>query len=301
GLVKTAPDLADEYMLYQMLVGAWPLQLALTDIAGVRELRERIGAWQRKAVREAKRHSSWAQPNADYEKACEDFLNAILDPQRAPNFLCNLHRFVQRIAPAGAVNSLAQVALKSTTPGVPDFYQGCEHWDFSLVDPDNRRPVNFDARLAALTAMESDCASDLLPHWRDGRIKQFIIQRLLLLRVAVPKLFTEGLFTPLPDVEGDGPQFIAFMRHYHRHALLVIVPRFCAALVQGDSLRLAPNAELSIPILPRHSPGGPWRSIFSDTQRATLPRDLNALLENAPLAVWYTDSSNNTFERSAKD
>jgi len=290
--MKIAPDLADEYMLYQMLVGAWPPLLALTDITGVRELCERIGAWQRKAVREAKRHSSWAQPNTDYEQACEDFLSAILDPQRAPNFLCNLHRFVQRIASAGAVNSLAQVALKSTTPGVPDFYQGCEYWDFSLVDPDNRRPVNFAARAATLAAMETACASDLLPHWRDGRIKQFIIQRLLLLRSAVPKLFTEGLFMPLPTVERNGPQFIAFMRRYRRHALLVIVPRFCAALVQSDSLMLVPSAELTMPVLPPDLPRGPWRNVLGDTQRATLPKDINALLENAPLAVWYTDGSN---------
>ena len=122
------------------------------DREGLAAFRERVAAWQTKALREAKRHSGWAVPDEAYEQACQDFLTATLDAERPAQVVADLHGFVQRIAAAGAVGSLGQVLLRTTCPGVPDLYQGTECWDFSLVDPDNRRPVDFSARQAALAA-----------------------------------------------------------------------------------------------------------------------------------------------------
>jgi (1->4)-alpha-D-glucan 1-alpha-D-glucosylmutase len=305
-----APDAADEYMLYQMLVGAWPLELSLADTIGLQQLAERLSAWQLKAVREAKRHTSWAQPDEAYEHACSEFLHAILDPQRAPNFLCNLHRFVQRIAPAGAVNALAQTALRLTTPGVPDLYQGREYWDFSLVDPDNRRPVDFARRAATLPAAPSAALlAQLLASWRDGRIKQYLIWRCLALRESAPALFTRGAYIPLEMVPSkispsrpartkpvlpDSPapsgaaHYLAFLRRHRRQAVLVVIPRFCNGLVREDSLQIdaARLPSLQLPQLPP----GPWRNALSAELRAEPPRSAVELLGPAPLAIWHTDN-----------
>jgi (1->4)-alpha-D-glucan 1-alpha-D-glucosylmutase len=287
-----APDAADEYMLYQMLVGAWPLQLSVADTEGLQQLAERLAAWQLKAVREAKRHTSWAQPDEDYERACLDFLNAILDPARAPNFLCNLQRFVERIAPTGAANALAQAVLHLTTPGVPDLYQGCEYWDFSLVDPDNRRAVDF-ARRAATLPSESSAAllAQLLSDWRDGRIKQYLIWRCLALRASAPAVFTRGAHIPLPmnpAAVGDAMQYMAFLRRFRRQAVLVVVPRFCNGQVREESLQLdtAGLPSLRMPDLP----AGSWRNALSGEVRTEPPCSAAELFAPAPFAIWHTDN-----------
>ena len=292
---STAPDAADEYMLYQMIVGAWPLELSLADDAGLQRLAERLAAWQLKAVREAKRHTSWAQPDDAYEQGCASFLNAILDPQRAPNFLCNMHRFVQRIAGAGAVNALAQTALRLTTPGVPDLYQGCEYWDFSLVDPDNRRPVDFARRTATLpSAPSGELLEELLAGWRDGRIKQYLIWRCLALRQRAPLLFTNGAYAAVSNVgpmsgSTDAAHCFAFLRRHRRQALLVVVPRFCGGLVRDENLRIDAQA---LPALrwPRDLPAGPWRCALTGTVSTTPPQAASELLDRAPLAIWHTDN-----------
>jgi (1->4)-alpha-D-glucan 1-alpha-D-glucosylmutase len=152
----SAPQAADELMLYQMLVGAWPLELVESDDHGIRAFAARIEQWQTKALREAKRISSWAQPNAEYETACRNFLYGILEPKAVNLFLKELATWVRRIAPAGAVNSLMQTVLRLTSPGIRDIYQGAEFWDFSLVDPDNRRPVDYAARAQARARDSSD-------------------------------------------------------------------------------------------------------------------------------------------------
>ena len=196
-----APDSCDEIMLYQSIVGAWPLGLSAEDRPGVKALEERLAAWQEKALREGKRHSGWAVPNADYEQACRDFLTQTLDSERPARVVQDIAAFVERIAAAGAVNGLSQTVLKLTSPGVPDLYQGTEYWDFSLVDPDNRRPVDFAARAASL-AEDADPVA-LLAQWRDGRVKQAVIARALRLRKAAPGLFTHGTYVPL-KIEGAG-------------------------------------------------------------------------------------------------
>ena len=225
-----APSPADEYMLYQTLVGAWPLELAPDDHAGVAAFAERIAQWQRKALREAKRHTRWSRPNEPYEDACEGFLSALLAP--AHGFAVQLHAFVQRIAAAGAANSLLQTVLRLTTPGLPDTYQGTDFWDFSLVDPDNRRPVDFAVRRAGLAV---DASWDSLLHdWRDGRLKQRVIAELLQLRARDPLVFAQGGYRALavetPDRERDD-HLLAFERRLDGHSVVVLALRHTAAVL----------------------------------------------------------------------
>ena len=143
-------DPGDEYMLYQTLLGAWPLDLRADDPKGLAGFRDRVAGWQQKALREAKLRSSWVLPDEAYEAVCSRFLSAALDPARSKAFLADVIEFADFIAPAGAMNGLVQAFLRCTVPGVPDLYQGAEFWDLSLVDPDNRRAVDFAARQDAL-------------------------------------------------------------------------------------------------------------------------------------------------------
>ncbi|MCB4822081.1 malto-oligosyltrehalose synthase [Roseicella aerolata] len=236
-----APGMSAQLMLYQTLVGAWPLGLPPGDEAGVAAFLERVAAWQEKALREAKRRTEWAVPNAEYEAACRDFLFAIMAPDRASHLREEIAGFATRIAPAGAVNGLAQALLRCTAPGVPDLYQGTEFWDFSLVDPDNRRPVDWDARRTALEA--AGAPAGLLAHWQDGRVKQAIIARALALRAARPALFAQGDYQPV-TVEGPMAQHVlAFLRTRRGEAVLTVVTRLPAAPLGDSPLPLLSPAE----------------------------------------------------------
>ena len=233
-----APDATDEVILYQTLLGAWPLDLQPGDTAGMAAFQERVAAWQQKALREAKRHSGWAVPNEAYEQAAQDFLAGVLDPDRPAHVVSELYEFVQRIAAPGALNSLAQMVLRLTTPGIPDLYQGTDFWDFSLVDPDNRRPVDYDARRASLDAGLAPAA--LMEDWRDGRVKQAILQRTLALRARRSDLFARGAYQKLA-VEGPAADHIvAFSRQHGDQTVIVIVCRLSARTALGN-----------IPLIPR--------------------------------------------------
>ncbi len=223
-----APDAADEVMLYQTLIGAWPLDLLPDDRAGIEAFRQRVAAWQQKALREAKRHSGWAVPDEAYELAAGEFLTAVLDGDRPARIVYELHEFVQSIAAAGALNGLTQMVLRLTAPGVPDLYQGTEFWDFSLVDPDNRRPVDYPARWRALEADESP--EHLIMSWKDGRVKQSILQRALQLRVQKPDLFALGSYAPV-RVEGPAADHIlAFSRQHAGQTIVSVVSRLAGRL-----------------------------------------------------------------------
>jgi (1->4)-alpha-D-glucan 1-alpha-D-glucosylmutase len=223
-----APDACDEIMLYESLVGAWPLGLSPDDQAGVAALEERLAAWQEKALREGKRHTGWAVPNEEYEAACRDFLHQVLDASRASRVLYEIADFVERIASPGVVNSLSQALLKLTSPGVPDLYQGTEYWDFSLVDPDNRRPVDFAARQASLAA--GMAPETLLQDWRDGRVKQAVLARVLRLRSESAGLFTEGAYSYLKLEGPRADNLLAFARVHEGRAAITIVTRLPAHL-----------------------------------------------------------------------
>ena len=138
-----APDAADEIMLYQTLVAAWPLDLAPDDAEGLAKFEDRVASWQEKALREAKRRTSWTVPDTEYEGACRNFLAGLLDAGRSVNMAGELASFAARIAPSGAINSLTQTLLRLTSPGIPDLYQGTDFWDFSLVDPRQPAPGRF--------------------------------------------------------------------------------------------------------------------------------------------------------------
>jgi len=224
------PHAGDIAMLFQTIVGAWPLDLDTTDPEGMRAFAERLVGWQQKALREAKLATDWTVPNEAYESAARQLAMSLVADNALPDLLNDVAAFATRISAAGAVNSLAQTLLKLTVPGVPDFYQGTEFWDFSLVDPDNRRPVDFDARIAGLDGAP---LHTLVPHWRDGRIKQAIIARTLSLRRASPALFSEGTYEPLEVHGAFTDRVIAFARRLGDQALVVIAPRIASQLLRS--------------------------------------------------------------------
>lgn len=231
-----APSAAFEYMLYQTLLGAWP--------AGEPDasLPERIQAYALKAAREGKQETSWLNPNEAYEARLRTFIERILDPAASPEFLASIDSFARRVALLGALNSLGQITLKATMPGVPDFYQGTEFWDLSLVDPDNRRPVNFSGRAAALTALQNPDWAELARHWPDGHIKLAWTHHLLKLRTECAELFAHGEYRP---IEVSGPHrdhVIAFARRRGREAVITAVAKSCAAFSQGGRSWPRPEA-----------------------------------------------------------
>lgn len=236
-----APSAAFEYMLYQTLLGAWPLQ---RDEAFV----ERIQGYALKAAREGKQETSWLNPNAAYEDGLRTFIARILDPSQSGPFLDSMESWVQRIALLGALNGLSQITLKAMIPGVPDFYQGTEFWDFSLVDPDNRRPVDFMARAAALDELANPDWAGLTRDWSDGRIKLAWTRQLLKLRAELPSLFARGGYEPLQVTGRDRDHVIAFARRLDRDAVIVVVTKAFAALTQ-DGRRWPDSAKLDAAIV----------------------------------------------------
>jgi (1->4)-alpha-D-glucan 1-alpha-D-glucosylmutase len=283
-----APSAGDIAMLFQMIVGAWPLDLALDDVEGRRAFADRLADWQQKALREAKLASDWAAVDEDYEVAARDFVMRLLGEGPASGLLAEIAAFFDRIAAAGAVNGLAQALLKFTVPGVPDLYQGTEYWDFSLVDPDNRRPVDFAARAATLGTTSTE---SLVASWRDGRIKQAVVARALAVRRAAPSLFADGTYVPLQVGGEASAHVVAFARRHQDDWAIVVVPRLPSPLLQvGDGISIQPAAWKNTTI----SLGGrPGRALFDafngkavDAGAGSLT--LGALCGSIPVALLST-------------
>jgi (1->4)-alpha-D-glucan 1-alpha-D-glucosylmutase len=241
---EPAPDRNDEYRFYQALVGAWPLDLLHDVRLAPSDLVERLQAYMLKAVREAKVHTSWLTPNQQYEDALNRFVARVLTGTAGARFLPLMLTFTRRISTIGMVNSLSQVVMKLGSPGVPDFYQGTDLWDLSLVDPDNRRPVDFAIREAQLASVELildlpfeerlSKVADLLGSWHDGRIKLMTTTVGLRMRRAQPELFLRGRYIPL-DVECSVPgSAVAFARVHEASAVLFAGPRLCAPLIEAE-------------------------------------------------------------------
>jgi (1->4)-alpha-D-glucan 1-alpha-D-glucosylmutase len=240
-----APDANDEYLIYQTLVGAWPLSPPIEDRPGgeLDEFSRRIEEYVIKAIREAKVHSSWISPNEAYERGVRRFIRAILGLAPENRFLNEFTDFQQTIARAGMFNSLSQTLLKIGLPGVPDFYQGTELWDFSLVDPDNRRPVDFTHRrkfLAEIREAERDDLLGLIERMmqrpEDGRIKMYLMKRALHFRRAQHELFASGDYQPL-EVDGKWKNHaIAFSRTLRNRSVIVATGRFFSRLGVPDRL-----------------------------------------------------------------
>ncbi|MGH6990412.1 MAG: malto-oligosyltrehalose synthase, partial [Stellaceae bacterium] len=236
-----APSADDEFLLYQTLLGAWPMAFLgekEPDATPLATFRDRIAGYMVKAVREAKLNSRWATPNLAYEAALEAFIERLLDPARSAGFFADLQNFATRIALPGMINGLAQLVLKLTVPGVPDIYQGGEFWDLNLVDPDNRRAVDFAARAAALAALpapgDSAAVAALLDAWPDGRIKLHLAAALLRARRERPLLFAAGGYLPLQTRGEFGRRLCAFARRHDESAMVVIVPRLVVGLGAGQ-------------------------------------------------------------------
>jgi len=223
---RPAPDANEEYRLYQILLGAWPADDADPDEIFRGRMKEH---WQ-KAVNEAKRNTSWVSPNEPWLKAGERFLDAILEPTSGRQFLESFRPKARRLARLGMVNSLAQVVLKITSPGVPDFYQGTELWDFSLVDPDNRRPVDFESRQRLAEEAERTNWRTLLAQWEDGAIKLRLTRALLKYRGTNAELFRSGEYQPL-EVRGRfAENVVAYSRNGDGRRVVIVVPRLTSTL-----------------------------------------------------------------------
>ncbi len=221
-----APDRNEEYLLYQTLLGSWPLEpyRELGDEARADYL-ARIQQYMAKAMKEAKVNTSWVQPNEQWDAAVAAFIEKILDPSPRNRFVESFLPVAEEVACAGAINSLSQVLLKLTSPGVPDIYQGNEIWDFSLVDPDNRRPVDYQQRREMLDGLAGATPEELLGNWRDGRIKLFLTHRLLTFRRENPELFREGNYLPLSVTGEFADCCIAFTRAAEGKSIVVLAPR----------------------------------------------------------------------------
>jgi (1->4)-alpha-D-glucan 1-alpha-D-glucosylmutase len=233
-----APSPGDELMLLQTLLGSWPLDLDLHDDNALQHYAGRIRQWQQKALREAKLRSSWNAPNEAYEAACAAYVDGLLLDRENQQLRQSVADAAQSIATPGALNGLVQALLRSTVPGVPDLYQGNEYWDFSLVDPDNRRPVDYACRRRTLD--DALPVGELLAHWRDGRIKQALVARLLDCRQAHAELFRRGAYLPL-NVQGrHADKVVAFARLGEEHRAIVVAPRLASGLLGGASTPLIP-------------------------------------------------------------
>ncbi|CAO3431719.1 malto-oligosyltrehalose synthase [Azospirillum doebereinerae] len=233
------PDRNDEYLFYQLLVGAWPVELTgasadSLDPAAMTAFAERIVGAMTKSMREAKVHSTWAAPNEAYESAVTSFIHDALDVSRRNAFLESFLPFQATVAKLGMVNGLSQALLKLTSPGVPDIYQGCELWNLSLVDPDNRLPVDYGVRRRLLEevdgALEQGTVPSLLDRWTDGAVKLAVTRAALALRAEKPDVFVSGECLPLEVTGEKAEHVVAFARKAGDDTVLVAVPRLVGGL-----------------------------------------------------------------------
>ena len=257
-----APEPNDEFFLYQTMLGAWPVDA------------DRLAACAVKSVKEAKRRTSWGRPDEDYESAVADFVRRICETDRRNPFLEDFLPLQRRCAQAGMVNGLAQTLLKLTCPGVPDFYQGSELWQLALVDPDNRRPVDYDARRGLLGTLAGQPLPAGVEDWADGAVKQELIRRVLALRRAQPLLFEQGAYHPLPVRGGGGGHCLAFARHHQDEVAVVAVPLLVARLWQMGARRppLAEDWRGTYVETPRRPVVERWRNLFTGEEIGAVAR-----------------------------
>lgn len=276
------PSLDDEYLLYQTLIGAWPL--TQLDEAGHEELCTRLQNYMIKAIREAKVHTSWVNSDPDYEEAMRQFVAGVLNRSEAKDFLEDFLPFQARIAQYGIYNSLAQLLIKITAPGVPDFYQGTEFWDLNLVDPDNRRPVDFGLRQTVLAAFRQvgdsvearqALLNDLLTHRADGRIKLWVTAEGLRYRRAHAALFQQGEYVPLQVIGPRRDHLFAFARIHGDQAVVVVVPRLLTGVIEDPTelpvgKRVWGDTKVT---MPSWKEGSPYRHVLTGKPFVTIQDD----------------------------
>ena len=288
---RAVPSPNEEVLLYQSMLGIWPGDGKIDDTKRG-ELCQRLQEFILKAAREAKTHSSWVSPNEAHENALRRFVCSLLEDKRENPFLADFSEFVARMAPAGACNAWAQVLLKITSPGVPDFFQGNELWNLRLTDPDNRHAVDFDARVGLLHALEKaadQCqsmdAAALLANWQDGRLKMHLTWRALNFRRARAELFLKGEYLPLETVGEHRSSVCAFARHLENGWAIVAVPRLTTRLANGAGFPVGQSswgtAEI---ILPPAAPAS-WKNIITGE---ALPISRKRRTSRLPLATVFS-------------
>jgi (1->4)-alpha-D-glucan 1-alpha-D-glucosylmutase len=267
------PGANEEYLVYQTLIGAWPMDAVDADLtdAACESLRARVNAYMTKALREAKLHTSWINVNAPYERAVAQFVDLLLRPSSGAAFIADVRRFVGQMLVPGICNSLSQLVIKITAPGVPDVYQGTELWDLSLVDPDNRRPVDFALRRALLAELDRyseaelpGICSELLRRPGDGRLKLLVMSRTLRHRRRNQRLFEGGDYVAL---SAEGPRarnVFAFARSTEGSASLTVVGRLMASVAAGRNLPIGESiwADTHVP-LPQAIPFSRYRDVLT--------------------------------------
>lgn len=292
------PDANEEYLLYQTLIGSWPLYSMDSEVH--HDYLNRIQAYMEKAIKEAKIHSSWLNPNKDYDQGMRQFIEIILNLDASVNpFLNDFTAFASKIHIAGMFNSLSQLLIKLTSPGVPDIYQGTELWNFCLVDPDNRKPVNYENGKNLLQelnerkkAQSPDLLEQLMESPEDGLIKLFVTTQTLQLRQRLATLFMEGSYLPLTVQGGKQNHVIAYARILGNQAVLVIASRFFIPLMQETRPHIDSSVwhNTSI-VLPPELNSFKFRNVYSGTEhlpeknidRITL--NLEQVLSPIPIAL----------------
>jgi (1->4)-alpha-D-glucan 1-alpha-D-glucosylmutase len=267
---EIAPDANEEYFLYQTLIGVWPVE-GLTA-SNRDEFVRRIQDYFDKALHEAKVHTTWINPNSEYDAAIAEFVDRILDPQQASGFLADFESFQRTVSRIGMFNSLAQTLVRIAAPGIPDTYQGTEMWDFSLVDPDNRRPVDYDQRIKALADLDSRAnrdrlglARELVNSMDDGRIKLYLSAQSLRFRRDRAELFHRGDYVPLQAIGPRATHAFSFMRALDGEAAIVVVPRLIAGLgVRGQAPIGSQAWNETAVALPDQFNSLRWRNVFTD-------------------------------------
>jgi (1->4)-alpha-D-glucan 1-alpha-D-glucosylmutase len=305
---RQVPDANEEYLLYQTLVGAWPLETASTESHG--DFVERIQLYMLKALHEAKVHSSWINPDPDYDKAIQEFVRLILNEEVNGAFLKDFRSFQRQVSHLGLFNSLSQSLLKLASPGVPDTYQGTELWDFSLVDPDNRRPVDYKERAEMLRQLQSSVAGvdgetlefcrDLVAAKEDGRIKLFVHYKTLGLRREQPGLLSAGDYFAVAGTGGHADCLFGFVRRSGDACVLVAVPRLMASLISDSSQMPLGEAVWHDThlVLPADVPVNDWRNIFTGERVSATERDGERSLAAAqvfghfPVALFVSERDN---------
>lgn len=279
---EMAPSANEEYLIYQTLLGIWPLEEMTVEVRA--ELVQRLQEYLLKALKEGKVNSSWTEPNEEWEAAVTEFIAAILDEKRSAKFLADFEPMAAAIAGLGMMNSLSQMILKCTLPGVPDIYQGNEIWDFSLVDPDNRRPVDYARRRRMLGSLSERSLSDLMENWRDGGIKLRLTRDLLNFRKRHAEFFQKSDYQALVSGGELAECVIAFGRELAGRRLMVIAPRLSSRLGEECDWK---NTWIQ-------TPAAKWQNVLeSEATVATCEGEtkLAELLQNRPFGVWFSEGN----------
>jgi (1->4)-alpha-D-glucan 1-alpha-D-glucosylmutase len=286
-------------LLYQTLIGGW--EMGAETAQGRGAFLERLSNHMRKAIRESKTHSHWTEPNLPYEAATEGFIHALLSDSKDNSFLHDFMLFQRKVAFFGLFNSLAQVALKLTAPGVPDVYQGTELWDYNMVDPDNRRPVDYEKRRRMLADMRrkvneegveiSGFIRGLLQNHQNGQIKMYLVWRILQMRRRQRSLFERGAYLPIEVVGAKREHLCAFERRSADGSIVTLAARLVSTLSQGAQ-RGALDPDIwqdTTLILPDERAGAKYREVLTQQMIVVRPNDsglaVRHILSLLPVAV----------------